>query len=58
MPWFWTDDLADLLIENEAVRPESVADWRQRPVALSAPESLDPLDFARALLGLDKEAVA
>ena len=58
MPWFWTDDLADLLIEQEGVRPEALTDWKQRPVALSVPEHTEPLDFARALLGVDDEAVA
>jgi hypothetical protein len=58
MPWFWTDDLADLLIEHDGLRPETVTDWTQRPAALSAPESADALDFARSLLGSEGEAVA
>ncbi len=58
MPWFWTDDLADLLIEHDGLRPESVTEWTARPSALAAPESVDPLDFARTLLGSENEAVA
>lgn len=58
MPWFWTDDLADLLVEHAGIRPESLVDWTQRPVALSAPEGLEQLEFARTLLDIDKEAVA
>ncbi|MDR9450690.1 MAG: hypothetical protein RI637_05665 [Acidimicrobiia bacterium] len=56
MPWFWTDDLADLLIEHDGLRPESVTEWTARPSALAAPASVDALDFARALL--ENEAVA
>ena len=58
MPWFWTDDLADLLIEQEGVRPESLTEWKQRPVAISVPDNAEPLEVARALLGVGSEAVA
>lgn len=58
MPWFWTDDLADLLIEHDGLRPESVSEWTQRPTALSLPEGVDALEYARTLLGIGDEAVA
>lgn len=58
MPWFWTDDLADLLVEHDGLRPESVNEWTQRPAAFAAPEDTDALGFARTLLGLTDEAVA
>lgn len=58
MPWFWTDDLAELLVEQAGIRPETVVEWKQRPVALAGPDGTDPLEFAQALLGGDGEAVA
>ena len=58
MPWFWTDDLADLLIEHEGVRPESLTEWKLRPVAIAVADNTDPVDVARALLGVESEAVA
>jgi len=56
MPWFWTDDLADLLIEHDGLGPETVAEWTQRPVAFSVPEGLEPLEFARSLIGVENVA--
>ncbi|MDH3398159.1 MAG: hypothetical protein OEM81_10055 [Acidimicrobiia bacterium] len=58
MPWFWTDDLAELLVEHANVRPETLVDWTRRPVALSVPEGAEPLEFARKLLGVETGAVA
>lgn len=58
MPWFWTDDLAELLLEQADIRPETVAEWTQRPVGLAVPDGAEPLAVARALLGVEKEAVA
>ena len=58
MPWFWTDDLAELLVDHAGVRPETLDEWTQRPVALAVPEGVGPLEFARALLGVETEAVA
>jgi hypothetical protein len=58
MPWFWTDDLADLLIEHDGLSPGAVAGWTQRPAALAAPEGTEALEFARAVLGIGNEAVA
>jgi hypothetical protein len=56
VPWFWTDDLADLLIEQDGVDPATVADWKVRPAGLSAPETVEPLEYARMMLRV--EAVA
>ena len=58
MTWFWTDDLADLLIEHDGLRPETMTEWTQRPAALAAPEGTEALEFARALFGIGNEAVA
>lgn len=58
MPWFWTDDLAELLIEQADVRAEILAEWTTRPVGLAVPEGTEPLQVARALAGMDGEAVA
>ncbi len=58
MPWFWTDDLAELLVEQAGIRPETLVAWMQRPVALAVADGTEPLDFARTLLGGDGEAVA
>ena len=58
MPWFWTDDLADMLVEHAGLSPESYAEWIERPTAYSAPDSTDPLEFARSLAGIENEAVA
>ena len=58
MPWFWTDDLAELLVEEADVRPEALAEWTQRPVGVAVPDGTEPLTVARALLGIESEAVA
>jgi hypothetical protein len=58
MPWFWTDDLADLLVEHDGLSPESVVEWTARPAALAGPDGVDALEFARNLAGIENEAVA
>ncbi len=58
MPWFWTDDLARLLVESGQVSGGQVQDWVQTPVAMAAPEGSDPLEFALALAGLESSQVA
>ena len=58
MPWFWTDDLADLLIDQDGYRPDSLTEWTQRPAALAVPDGTDPLEYARSLTSSDGEAVA
>lgn len=58
MPWLWTDDLAQLLTEHDGIRPERLAEWRERPVGVAAAEGSDPLEVARQVLGVESEAVA
>jgi hypothetical protein len=50
MQWFWTDDLAAVLVEHVEVSPERLTSWCQRPVAYAAPEGAEALDVARALI--------
>lgn len=58
MPWFWTDDLAKMLIDQDGYGPDSLAEWTQRPAALAVPEHTDALEFARLLAAAGDEAVA
>lgn len=58
MPWFWTDDLADLLIDQDGYRPDSLSEWTERPAALAAPDDTDALEFARSLMAGENDAVA
>jgi hypothetical protein len=51
MAWQWSDDLARLVIENDAVPREQLGEWLTNPTAHRCDG--DPLDFARALFGLD-----
>ncbi|HUU60927.1 MAG TPA: hypothetical protein VMX37_00845 [Acidimicrobiia bacterium] len=50
MAWFWTDALAELLVEHDLVPPTRVADWLERPVAYRLAEDGEPLELARRLL--------
>ncbi len=58
MPWFWTDDLADLLTEHPGVDPERLREWRQRPVGVAGDDRTDPIRLAEHLAGIggDPEA--
>ena len=47
MSWFWSDDLARLLVEHDAVPIGDIARWIATPIAHRA-ES-DALEFARRL---------
>lgn len=58
MPWFWTDDLAHMLIDQDGCQPDSLSEWTRRPSAWAVPDGTDALDFARALLAAEEEAVA
>jgi hypothetical protein len=58
MPWFWTDDLAEILVEHAGSSPEALVEWTQYPTAVAVPDDAEPLDVARALLGVETEAVA
>ena len=58
MAWFWTDDLARLLIARDGVAPGAVAHWISAPIAHRAEG--EALDIARTLLAreLDTEGDA
>jgi hypothetical protein len=58
MPWFWTDDLAHMLIDQDGCQANLLSEWTQRPAAWAVPEGTDALDFARDLLAGEEEAVA
>lgn len=51
MAWFWTDDLARILIDEGAVSREAVQDWISRPVGVAVAEDADPVQIGRFLLG-------
>ena len=51
MRWFWTDDLAALLIEQGLAGPERLLGWTRSPVSYSAPDETDGLEVARRLIG-------
>jgi hypothetical protein len=51
MAWFWTDDLARILIDEGAVSREGVQDWINRPVGIAGAEDADPAQIGRRLLG-------
>ncbi len=48
MTWFWSDDLARLLIERDGVPPQRVSAWISGPTAHRS--DLGALEFARQLL--------
>lgn len=48
MTWFWSDDLARLLIERDGVPPQRVAAWISGPAAHRS--DLGALELARQLL--------
>lgn len=57
MSWFWTDDLARLLIERDPVTASSVSgrldEWSRRPEAYAAPVGSDAIEVALTILGVD-----
>jgi hypothetical protein len=53
MTWFWSDDLARLLIEHDAAPPASVARWITSPRAFRGDG--DALEFARRLMAAETE---
>ena len=54
MPWYWTDDLARLLIDAGKVAERAVANWLSAPVAIRS-EQEDSLAVAASLLPDDGE---
>lgn len=57
MAWYWTDDMARLLLDRDLVPVDMVGEWITRPVALAGPADGDPVQIALALIG-DAAAVA
>jgi hypothetical protein len=51
MAWYWTDDLARLVIDHDGVPPERLATWLSVPSAYRS--DLEPIAFARELFELD-----
>ncbi len=49
MAWFWSDDLARLLIERDGVSPDRVQHWISGPTAHRT--EVGALELARQLLG-------
>lgn len=54
MEWFWTDDLARLLMSEDAIAPELLSHWISEPCAHRG--EADPIAFARNLLALEVPA--
>lgn len=52
MAWFWTDDLARLLIEA-GTSERSLSELLSRPAAVAASDEAQALAIARRLAGLD-----
>jgi hypothetical protein len=50
MTWFWTDDLARVLLARGLTNERSVQDWLMRPVAVAGPNDADPVAMAQGLL--------
>jgi hypothetical protein len=57
MAWYWTDDMARLLLERDLVPADRMGEWMNRPVALAGPADGDPVCIALSLIG-DEWAVA
>jgi hypothetical protein len=55
MAWFWTDDLARILIEEGVVTRDAVQDWINRPVGIAVGDDADPTETGRSLLGVGSE---
>lgn len=55
MAWFWTDDLARILVESARISESAVRDWISAPVAVAAADGAEPLAVAMDLAGLSDE---
>ena len=51
MAWFWSDDLARVMLEAGEASEREVRDWISLPVAVAATADADPLEIARRLAG-------
>ena len=54
MEFVWSDELAALLIEEDAMDPSQFRSWLSRPIAYRLPEDASPLVFGRRLLELER----
>ena len=52
MAWFWTDDLARLLIDAGTSEP-ALSELLSRPSAIAASDEARALEIAKRLAGLD-----
>ena len=55
MAWFWTDDLARILVAD-GLSERAVADLLSRPAAIAAPDQEAALLVARRLVGVEPQA--
>lgn len=53
MAWFWTDDLARMLI-NAGISERSLSDLLSRPAAIAAADTESALEMARRLAQIDE----
>lgn len=53
MAWFWTDDLARMLIDS-GVSERSLSDLLSRPAAVAAVDTDSALEVARRLAQIDE----
>lgn len=51
MPWFWTDEIANRLVDSGVVERREVRNLIERPYAVAIPEGSDPEAILIELLG-------
>jgi hypothetical protein len=51
LAWFWSDDLARVMLEAGEASERQVRDWISLPVAVAGTADADPLEIARRLAG-------
>lgn len=49
----WSDDLAQLLLDNGEASPHQVGRWLSRPIGHRLQDEQSPLSFARELLAAE-----
>ncbi|MEX2422796.1 MAG: hypothetical protein WD990_02355 [Acidimicrobiia bacterium] len=52
MAWFWTDDLARLLIDS-GISSRALSELTSRPAAIAAADESQALEIAKRLAGVD-----
>ena len=58
MPWFWTDDLARVLVDSGRVSGERVQDWISTPVAIAFADGVEAIEAAIELADVEATQVA